>query len=82
MAAKRLTNVRLSENERWQMKRLAARLGLSESRTVARALEVLQTYLDGQPLIDTVIKASTPGGTVRKGDRVTIGRRQSSTSPR
>lgn len=73
MSAKRLTNVRLSEGERWQMKRLAARLGLSESRTVARALEVLQTYLDGQPLIDTVIKDATHGGTVRPGDRVTIG---------
>ena len=82
MSAKRLTNVRLSEDERWQMKRLAARLGMSESRTVARALEVLQTYLDGQPLIDTVIKDATHGGTVRKGDRVTIGRPQSSTSPR
>lgn len=81
MSQKRLTNVRLSENERRQMKRLAARLGLSESRTVARALEVLQNYLDGQPLIDTGIKDATPGGTVRKGDRVTIGR-QSSTSPR
>lgn len=73
MSAKRLTNVRLSEGERLQMKRLAARLGLSESRTVARALAVLETYLDGHPLIDTVIKGATTGGTVRKGDRVTIG---------
>ena len=64
------------------MKRLAARLGLSEARTVARALEVLETYLDGQPFLDCIIKDATPGGTVRKGDRVTIGRRQSSTSPR
>lgn len=56
MSAKRLTNVRLSECERWQMKRLSARLGLSESRTVARALEVLQTYLDGQPWVAELAK--------------------------
>lgn len=73
MSAKRLTNFRLSEYERGQMKRLAARLGLSEARTVARALEVLETYLDGSPLIDCIIKDATPGGTVRPGDRVTIG---------
>ena len=74
MSAKRLTNIRLSEDERCQMKRLAARLGLSESRTVARALEVLQTYLDGHPLIDCIIiKDATPGGTLRPGDRVTFG---------
>ena len=56
MAAKRLTNVRLSEDERWQMKRLAARLGLSEARTVARALDVLQTYLDGAPWVEELSK--------------------------
>lgn len=56
MSAKRLTNVRLSEDERWQMKRLAARLGLSESRTVARALDVLQTYLDGAPWVEELSK--------------------------
>jgi len=38
------------------MKRLAARLGLSESRTVARALEVLQTYLDGAPWVEELAK--------------------------
>jgi len=56
VSAKRLTNVRLSEGERWQMKRLAARLGLSESRTVARSLEVLQTYLDGAPWVAELAK--------------------------
>lgn len=56
MSAKRLTNVRLSDGERWQMKRLAARLGLSESRTVARALEVLQTYLDGAPWVEELAR--------------------------
>jgi hypothetical protein len=56
MSAKRLTNFRLSEYERGQMKRLAARLGLSEARTVARALEVLETYLDGAPLIEELSK--------------------------
>lgn len=56
MAAKRLTNVRLSEDERGQMKRLSARLGLSEARTVARALDVLQTYLDGAPWVEELSK--------------------------
>ena len=56
MSAKRLTNIRLSEDERAQMKRLAARLGLSESRTVARSLDVLQTYLDGPPWVEELAK--------------------------
>lgn len=80
MSAKKLTNVRLSEGERAQMKRLAARLGLSESRTVARALEVLQVYLDTLPPERFIITGGSPGGIMRKGDVITIGNKPKSTT--